>query len=164
MFHSQTLWCVAGLMMATSARADDRRAKRSAAKHPICAQDLSAVALPDQFSGLSGPAGLEGSAIRPGMLRVQQDLCRCLPRKRHQPAMLRAELHIRPNEGQVDIRYLMDTSLTKPQKRMRSCLGGPTLQVTPMPYKTDMVTADGPVDEVLKYPIHMILDEEAAKN
>jgi hypothetical protein len=36
---------------------------------------------------------------------------------------------------------------------MVACLGEPTLKVKPMPYQSDIITEDGPLDEVFEYPI-----------
>lgn len=152
-----------GLTASTEASASEPGTRLFRASHPICRSDLSDVPLPEEGRLLSGPRDLDRHAIRPGILKVQDDICRCMPRSRHQPARVRAELRIHPNEGRVDIHYMLDGPLSPPQKRMRSCLGSPTMDVTPMPYRSDMVTEDGPVDEVLKYPVHMILDEDAVE-
>ena len=62
-------------------------------------------------------------------------------------------LHIKPNEGEVRVVYSISTPRSRAENRMVACLGEPTLKVTPMPYKSDMITEDGPMEEIFEYPI-----------
>ena len=75
--------------------------------------------------------------------------------------MVRAELHIAPNQGNVSVAYRVDRPWSPPVARMLACLGAPTLVVDPLPYRSDMVTEDGPVDEVLVFPIVVDLTTES---
>ena len=84
------------------------------------------------------------------------------PRRRHHQLTVRAGLHIAPNAGEVTVRYRVEgpegRAASRARARMRQCLGQPTLQVEPLPYRTDMVTDDGPVEEVLVFPIQVNLE------
>ena len=131
-----------------------------ASPHPICTRDLSTVPL-NMRERLMRPAHLEERAIRPGLLHVQAEVCRCLPRrKRHHPGAVMARLHIAPNEGEVRVEYMLQSEVprTRPMEQMVTCLGSPTLMVEPIPYRSDMRDEDGPIEEILVYPILMDLD------
>ena len=121
--------------------------------HPICDQDFSDFRFPSLRGPFVPPEGLEERGLRPSLQYVQQEVCRCLPKRhRHQPSEIRVELHIRPNAGEVTLEYRVEPPWTRPMERMVGCLGEPTLTVEPMPYVTDIVTEDGR-EEVLGYPI-----------
>jgi hypothetical protein len=123
-------------------------------KHPFCETDMSTIELADFRDPLFSPLGLEQRAIRPGLRHVQQEICRCLPWwRRNQPSEVKSMLHIKPNEGEVRVVYSIATPRSRAENRMVACLGEPTLKVTPMPYKSDMITEYGPLDEVFEYPI-----------
>lgn len=126
--------------------------------HPICSADLSELPLPGLSDRLWVPAGLEAGAVRPGLRHVQAEVCRCLPRRPDvQPAAVHARLHIRPNAGEMQVTYRVDAAADEETARLVACLGSPTLRVEPISYRTDMVTEDGPVDEVLVYPVRLDL-------
>ena len=132
-----------------------------ARRHPICDSDLSTVSL-NIHGRLMRPVGLEERALRPGLLHVQADVCRCLPRRRRlHPDAIMARLHIAPNKGEVQVEYILQSigPHTHPQERMTPCLGHPTLQVEPMPYRSDMLDENGTRNEVLVYPILFKLTE-----
>ncbi len=132
-----------------------------ARRHPICVGDLSTVPL-NMHGLLMRPVGFEDRALRPGLLNVQADVCRCLPRRRrHHPDAVMARLHIAPNKGEIQVEYILQSTgpRTRPQGRMVPCLGTPTLRVEPMPYRSDMRDANGSADEVLVYPILLQLTE-----
>ena len=149
------------LLLAAPAAAETRPRPPLPAR-AFCAHDLTAVPL---IRGTSppAPAASRRRAIRPGLLHVQSELCRCLPpRRRHHQLTVRAGLHIAPNAGEVTVRYRVEgpegRAASRARARMRQCLGQPTLQVEPLPYRTDMVTDDGPVEEVLVFPIQVNLE------
>ena len=135
-----------------------------AARHPICKQDLSTVNIAPIHGLLAPPADAEERALRPGLVSVQADVCRCLPRRRrHQPDGVLARLHIAPNRGEVRVSYQLHTNAEPARAvgRMQACLGMPTLLVEPMPYRSDMLDGDGqPLDEVLVYPLLLKLTYE----
>jgi len=132
-------------------------------KHPFCAQDLSDLRLPTTGGPLVPPEGLVERGLRPGLMHVQQDVCRCLPRRRrHQPSVIRVQLHIKPNAGEVRVEYRIDPPWSRTMSRMVECLGEPTLTVEPMRYVTDMVTEDAQ-EEVLGYPLIVELGEGRAR-
>ena len=121
-------------------------------KHPICAADYSEFHLPINRWHL--PKDYAGRSVRPGLLYVQAELCRCLPRRRrHQPAEVFAQMHIQPNAGQVRVTYRIDPQDSARLQRMLQCLGEPSISVEPTPYVTDMVGDGVPIEEVLVYPL-----------
>ena len=134
-----------------------------AAKPSICKSDISTYQLPPAAGGLSGPAGFTEGAVRPGLVRVRDDLCRCVPRRKSKwPDLLKSNLWVRPNEGKIRIEYMIDEERTKHIDRMLECMGEPEISVTPMPYKTDVVYTDGRKYVFPKYPLWIYLSEEAA--
>lgn len=129
-------------------------------KRAFCKQDLSAIRLPFHGGGFPAARSLKEHAVRPGLLHVQQELCRCLPRrKRRLPAEVDALLHIQPNAGVVTIHYTVAPSQNRGVGRMMACLGQPTLTVQPIRYVSDIVTKDGK-REVLRYPLKVSFAEK----
>ena len=134
------------------------------AENPLCEQDLSQVRLPPLIGLLVPPEGVEVRALRPGVMHVQQEVCRCIPRwRRHQPKHIVVQLHIQPNWGKVTVESTVETPWTRPQQRMMACLGKPTFTVDPMPYRSDIITPDGPREEGLGYNILVVLDDVMQK-
>ena len=132
--------------------------------HPICQVDFTEFSFPPERGPLVPPEGWEDRGLRPGLLFVQDALCRCLPnRRRHQPDAVRVALQIRPNAGQITMEYGVEQPWSRPVERMMACLGEPTLTVQPMPYVTDIVTPGGPKEEVLTYPLLFELAEGAGR-
>ena len=79
--------------------------------HPICAADLSEVQMSGGQALFLPPNQLEEHALRPGLLHVQAEVCRCLPRRRrHQPDVVRAWLNIALGEGQITVEYSVEAS------------------------------------------------------
>ena len=131
---------------------------------PLCEQDLSDLRLPRIRELLVLPEGLEDRGLRPGLLHVQQEVCRCLPRRRsHQPSVIWVLLHIKPNAGEVRVQYHIEPPWTRAMSRMVECLGEPILTVEPMKYRSDIITEDGPLEEVLSYPIEVELGEDGVR-
>ncbi|HCH61303.1 MAG TPA: hypothetical protein DFR83_00765 [Deltaproteobacteria bacterium] len=127
----------------------------------ICAADLSTLPL-EPMGLIEPPVRLEEHAVRPGLLRAQADICRCTPRRpRHRPSAVLARLHISPSAGTVRVAYTFDAPDGSPRaaERMRRCLGMPTLTVEPLPYRSDMLVDGEPIDEVLVYPLKLVLTE-----
>ena len=135
------------------------RADRS--KNPICASDVSK--LPIQVRGLlmAEPDNLVERAIRPGLRHVQQATCRCLPRRsKRQPSEVRAVLHIAPNAGTMTVKYAIGPEEHRFVERTRACLGEPVVAFEPVDYVSDMVTPEGRVEEIIRYPLLFQLREE----
>lgn len=150
------------LLLAAPAAAGDAAPGHRSPARAFCAHDLTAVPL-IRGTSPARPSRFAEGAIRPGLLHVQSELCRCLPpRRRHHQLTVRAGLHIAPNAGEVTVKYRVEgpegRAASRARARMRQCLGQPTLQVEPLPYRTDMVTDDGPVEEVLLFPIQVNLE------
>jgi len=100
-------------------------------------------------------------ALRPGLMKVQEDTCRCLPKRRkNRPARVRANLHIEPNEGRMRLAYTVEPVGTPPIGRMLECLGEPELAFEPMRYVSDMVYSDGSRASVIRYPVLLTMDNE----
>ena len=73
---------------------------------------------------LSKPVNFAEGAVRPGLLRVQDDVCRCVPRRSRQwPALVKAHLWIEPNQGKIRIEYIIDEERTQSIDRMLQCMG-----------------------------------------
>jgi len=152
--HTVLFTSLGAVLRAAPANASGATRRTRSAARAFCALDLSDTPISQGSRRLFGPANLGEGAIRPGLLHVQDDLCRCVPwRRRHQPSVVRAELHIAPNRGHVTVAYRVEQPWSPPVARMVACLGAPMLVVDPLPYRSDMVTEDGPLDEVLVFPI-----------
>ncbi len=132
-----------------------------AAEPPICSVDLSETSLNVRESPLRGPRDLASRAIRPGLLKTQEDTCRCLPNlRRNRPSRVKAMLHIEPNEGTMRMKYTVEPVGTPPIGRMLECLGEPELTFEPMHYVSDMIYSDGSRASVIRYPVLLELDNE----
>jgi len=132
----------------------------TAKPHPICKNDLSKVPL-NLRGRLMRPAHLEERALRPGVLHVQAEVCRCLPsRPRHQPDAVKAKLHIAPNKGEITVEYIIQSPEpdSRRMERMTDCLGHPTMAIEPIPYRSDMRDENGPIEEVFVYPVLLNLE------
>ena len=131
-----------------------------AATSPLCTQDFLHRPLPVASRLLSKPANFSEGAIRPGLLRVQEDLCRCLPRRSSKwPALVKSNLWVQPNLGKMRIEYIIDEERTKPIARMLECMGEPKFDIEPMPYKSDIIRPDGSEPVFPRYPIWMHLTD-----
>jgi len=107
------------------------------------------------------PKNFKEGALRPGLMRVRDDLCRCLPRLlRHRPDLVKASLLIQPNEGKIGIDYTIDPPWSPEESRMLDCMGEPMMSVEPMPYKSDIIYTDGREESFPRYPIWVELDNE----
>ena len=126
----------------------------------FCSDDLADFPIPLQGKEAWLPKNFREGGLRPGLLRVQKDLCRCVPRRRHHwPDVVIADVYVTPNQGQVRIEYGLKEPRTTRQGRMLTCMGQPQLTVAPMPYKSDMVYPDGREEVLPRYPIWVELDK-----
>ena len=83
-------------------------------------------------------------AVRPGMARLQADLCRCLPRlERKWPARVHADLAVEPNKGRMRVHYDLEDDGRARIGRMRSCMGHPVMTFEPIPYVSDVILESG---------------------
>ena len=106
---------------------------------------------------------LEG-AVRPGLLRVQEDVCRCLPRRSSQwPSLVTADLWVQPNKGKIRIEYELKEEQTPQIDRMLACMGEPNFTVEPMPYKSDIIYPDGREEVFPRYPVWLYLKEDSQR-
>jgi hypothetical protein len=74
---------------------------------------------------------------------------------------IRAELRIDPNQGKTRVKYDIGSGQSRHLNRMKACLGEPTLTFDAIDYVSDMITEDGPVEEVIEYPLLFTLREES---
>jgi hypothetical protein len=133
-----------------------------AAKPPVCTQDFSVYPLPIQVGSLSKPAHFGEGAVRPGLLRVQDDVCHCVPRRSSKwPALVKAHLWVEPNQGKIRIEYIIDEEGTPSIDRMLECMGEPKFSVEPMPYQTDIIHPDGRKPVFPRYPVWLYLKENS---
>ena len=131
---------------------------RHARKHPVCGSEPSEVEFRDLNGRMGVPRGLADVVLRPGLVRLQEDLCACLPRRRsRQPVAATAELRIRPNQGRVSVAWAVDAPLSKARLRLQRCLGAPAWEVAPLTHKSDMVVEGQPVEETIRYPLRFVL-------
>lgn len=133
-----------------------------AGTHPICAVDLSTVQLSVGQALFLPPQQLEERALRPGLLYVQSEVCRCLPRrKRHQPDVVRAWLRIALGKGELTVEYGLEAAEEhhRSAQRMVACLGEPTLHMVPLQYRSDIRTAEGSGGEIMVYPLKLVLTQ-----
>ena len=99
-----------------------------AAELPFCTQDLSDHPLPFSSGRHIEPDHLRERALRPGLMRLREDLCRCLPRwPRNRPALVKAHLHVDPNGGEMRVEYIVKPPWSRPVRQMVKCMGEPTL-------------------------------------
>lgn len=161
--HSLLLVSMTWMLFSTGAKAATYPTEHPS-KHPFCAQDLSDLRLPTTGGPLVPPEGLVERGLRPGLMHAQQEVCRCLPRRPgQQPSVIRVQLHIKPNAGEVRVEYRIDPPWSRTMSRMVECLGEPTLTVEPMRYVSDIITQDAQVEEVLGYPLIVELGEKIAR-
>jgi hypothetical protein len=133
------------------------------AEPPLCAQDLSNLVLPAGGTFID-PEQLQKRALRPGLMRFQEDLCHCLPWwSRSRPASVKAHLHIDPNSGKMRVEYIVKRPWSRPIRRMMKCMGEPTLTFEPIPYVSDIVLPGGQRGTFPHYPLVVELDEERAR-
>ena len=133
-----------------------------AAKLPFCTQDLSGYPLPWTGGPLSKPANFREGAVRPGLQRLQDDVCRCLPRRSSKwPDIVMAHLWVEPNKGTIRIEYIVKEQSSRQIERMLECMGDPKFTVEPMPYQTDIIHPDGRKAVFPRYPIWLYLKEDS---
>ncbi len=126
----------------------------------ICRGDLSDTPFPVREGSWSHPKQWVDRALRPGLLRAQEDICRCVPRRRRlQPAEVSAQLRIDPNAGQMTVRYSIEPPLNPQVSQMLACMGQPKVTFEPIAYNSDIVYTDGR-EEVIRYPLRLVLKEE----
>jgi hypothetical protein len=131
-----------------------------AAEPSFCARDLSGLELRAGGTFID-PEQLRLRALRPGLMRFQEDLCRCVPWwSRRWPASVRANLHIDPNKGKVRVKYIVERPWSQPIHRMMKCMGEPMLTFEPIPYVSDIVLPDGQRGGFPHYPLLVDLDDE----
>ena len=130
-----------------------------AAKPSICSADLTEVVLPGGDRSWIPDNFLEGS-IRPSLLRIQDDACRCIPRRaRQRPEVVAASIWVKPNVGQIRIEYAVNEERTPQLDKMLACMGEPQLTVEPMPYRSDIVYADGREEVFPRYPVLLYMTD-----
>ena len=133
-----------------------------AAKSPLCTHDFSDYPLSPVGGPLSNPANFREGAVRPGLLRFQDDMCRCLPRRSSKwPDVVIAHLWVEPNKGKIRIEYMVKEQPSRQTERMLECMGEPTLTVEPMPYQTDIILPDGRKPIFPRYPIWLYLKDDS---
>ena len=156
--------CATWVVLSGSAAAYDPPTLQNHAENSLCERDFSEMRMPLIRGIFSQPEGIADRGLRPAIERIQQEVCSCLPRwRRHHPNELWVQLHIKPNAGEIRLEYLIEPPWSRPIQRMLACLGDPTLTVEPMPYQSDMLTSDGRVEEVLGYPIRVLIGEDGVR-
>ena len=104
-----------------------------AAVPAICAEDLSAYPLAVHVGPLQAPKHLVSRALRPGLMKMQEDMCRCLAKFcRNRPSLVKAYLHVDPNGGKTRVEYIVQPPESPPIGRMLECMGEPMLTFEPI--------------------------------
>ena len=156
--------CAAWMLTAGTASAYDYPTLEHTPETPLCSSDFSTMRLPVIRGILQQPEGIADRGIRPAIDRIQQEVCRCLPRwRRNHPQELWATLHIKPNAGEIRLEYYLEPPWSRPTQRMLACLGEPTLTVESMPYSSDMLIDNKAVEESLGYPIRVLIGEDGVR-
>jgi hypothetical protein len=133
-----------------------------AAEPSFCSQDLLDYPLPMMPGVLSKPANFGEGALRPGLLRLQDDLCRCVPRRSSKwPDIVIAHLWLQPNKGKIRIEYMVKEEQSRQIDRMLECMGEPKFSVEPMPYQSDIIYSDGRKPVFPRYPVWVELKTHA---
>ena len=137
-------------------------AMAKAAKPAICTSDFLNYPIGNKGGSYWKPKNFIEGGIRPSLIRVQHDTCRCLPkRERFWPHMVAAAVWVKPNEGTIRIEYEVKEEHTRQIERMLACMGEPEFTVEPMPYKSDIVYTDGRQEVFPRYPIWLYLKDSA---
>jgi len=132
-----------------------------AARSPVCSLDFLDYPLPSTAGSAWMPRDFLEGAVRPGLRRLQEDVCRCLPRRPSRwPDVVMAALWVEPNKGKIRIEYTVEQEKTPQIDRMLQCMGEPKFSVEPMPYKTDIVYPDGREEVFPRYPVLLYLNDE----
>jgi hypothetical protein len=135
-----------------------------AADPSLCSQDLSDYPLPMMGGPLSKPANFREGALRPGLLRLQDDLCRCVPRRSSKwPDIVIADLWVQPNKGTIRIEYTVKEQQSRQIDRMLECMGEPKVSVEPMPFQTDIIYTDGRAPVFPRYPVRVELADDRVR-
>lgn len=132
-----------------------------AAKPAVCSADISRHSFEHRQNRLWLPEGFYERAIRPSMLRLQHDACRCLPRRRsRRPKVAVGHVHVEPNAGRVVISYSLRGEDTPRLERMLRCMGAPSFTVEAMPYTSDIIYPDGRKEVLPPFPLWLHLFDE----
>ncbi len=136
-----------------------------AAKPSICFEELSDHPLSSKGRSYWLPTNFLEGAVRPGLLRFQDDLCRCLPKRPSQwPNRVMGYLWVQPNKGRIRIQYVVNDEKSSKIDQMLGCMGEPKFSVKPMPYKSDMIFTDGREAVFPRYPILVVLKPETEQD
>ena len=128
-----------------------------AAKPDYCRATLDDLRIPWP-SRIGTPSEEEAMrALRPAMLRIQEDICRCVRRPRHWPQTVDAKAEVYPNEGELLIRYSIDPDMGEHGDRLLACMATPRLTFTPFAYRSDALTGDDR-ERMFRYPFKVELD------
>ena len=70
-----------------------------------------------------------------------------------------ASIWVKPNVGQIRIEYAVNEERTPQLDKMLACMGEPQLTVERMPYRSDIVYADGREEVFPRYPVLLYLTD-----
>ena len=135
-----------------------------AAKPPFCSQDLSDIPRTVSVGTFIDAEKYRQRVVRPGLMRLQSDLCRCMPFwSRNRPASIKAHLHSKPNKGELRVEYIVKQPWSRPIRRMLKCMGAPKMTFEPIRYVSDMVLPDGKEETFPYFPLVIVLDEKESE-
>jgi hypothetical protein len=131
-----------------------------AAKSDYCRTDLEDLPIPwpSRFGSPSEEQAMR--ALRPALLRIQDDICRCLRRPRHRPETVDAKAVVAPNAGELLIHYSIAPDMGEAGERMLACMGTARLTFAPFPYRSDALTGDDR-EQTFRYPFKVGLEDRS---
>jgi len=101
----------------------------------------------------------EQRVLRPALMHVGRDLCRCMPVwRRKWPSMVKAYLVTDPNRGRTRVEYTIESSSSVTAGRMLTCMGQPVLTFEPIHFVSDIIRPDGSRGKFPRYPIFVAFD------
>ena len=136
------------LLMASSALA---------ARPDFCRADLESLSIPWR-EGVGTPSREEAMrALRPSLLRIQEDICRCIRKPQHWPEAVQAEVEVTPPMGIAVVRYRVAAELGAAGEELHACMGQPTVTFEAFAYRSDALTGDDR-ETRFRYPFKVELE------
>ena len=150
-----------------------------AARPDFCRADLESLSIPWR-EGVGTPSREEAMrALRPSLLRIQEDICRCIRKPQHWPEAvqaevevtpptsactasgqcwgLQAEVEVTPPMGIAVVRYRVAAELGAAGEELHACMGQPTVTFEAFAYRSDALTGDDR-ETRFRYPFKVELE------
>lgn len=128
-----------------------------AARPDFCRADLESLSIPWR-EGVGTPSQEEAMrALRPSLLRIQEDICRCIRKPQHWPEAVQAEVEVTPPMGIAVVRYRVAAELGAAGEELHACMGQPTVTFEAFAYRSDALTGDDR-ETRFRYPFKVELE------